>query len=159
MIILGSASLLLLAYDGYEKIDDKVNTYAGICGLGICLFPCTPPNDYIGLVGVFQINPILSNTLHTICAVLFFGLLAFNSIFLFTKTNHLIMDESKQKRNIIYKICGYGMISSFLSILVLSFLNIQNAIWIGETFALMFFGISWLTKANCYKVLLKERRK
>jgi hypothetical protein len=53
MIILGSASLLLLAYNGYEPIDDCINTLAGFCGLGICLFPCTPPQNKIGMVGIF----------------------------------------------------------------------------------------------------------
>lgn len=40
MIILGSASVLLVCYDGYEKIDEIICTLAGIFGLGICLFPC-----------------------------------------------------------------------------------------------------------------------
>ena len=39
MIVLGSASILLIAYKGYEKKDDILNTIAAICGLGVCLFP------------------------------------------------------------------------------------------------------------------------
>ena len=41
MIILGSASILLMCYQGYEKIDDVINTLTGVAGLGICLFPCS----------------------------------------------------------------------------------------------------------------------
>ena len=42
MITLGSASLLLISYKGYDWKDDLVLTCSGIAGLGICIFPCTP---------------------------------------------------------------------------------------------------------------------
>lgn len=41
MIVLGSASFLLISYKGYERIDDILLTCSGIAGLGICLFPCS----------------------------------------------------------------------------------------------------------------------
>ena len=41
MIILGAASILLMCYKGYEKVDDIINTATGLAGLGICLFPCS----------------------------------------------------------------------------------------------------------------------
>ena len=51
MIILGSASILLMCYRGYEKIDDIINTLTGIMGLCICLFPCYEKALYIkGLI-------------------------------------------------------------------------------------------------------------
>lgn len=56
MIILGSAGILLICYDGYEKIDEIICTLAGIFGLGICLFPCFA----WGPVGTFQINGNIS---------------------------------------------------------------------------------------------------
>ena len=43
MIILGSASFLLISYKGYEPIDDIILTCSGIAGLMICLFPCKNP--------------------------------------------------------------------------------------------------------------------
>lgn len=52
MIILGSAAILLICYDGYDKQDEIVCTIAGIFGLCICLFPCFGPLE---LVGTFQI--------------------------------------------------------------------------------------------------------
>lgn len=51
MIILGSAGLLLISYKGYERIDDIVNTVAGIFALLICLFPCK--TSLFELVGTF----------------------------------------------------------------------------------------------------------
>lgn len=66
------------------------------------------------------------------------------------------MTPNKKKRNIIFKVCGIGMIASFLVVIPLELLNIDSAIWIMEALALMFFGVSWLTKSQCYKWLFKD---
>lgn len=152
MIILGAASILLMCYQGYEKIDDIINTLTGIAGLGICLFPCTPDidkciNELIG--GTFVLPENLSNILHCICAVIFFGLLAYNSIFLFTKSKGE-MTKNKKIRNIIYRVCGVGMIASFLILLLPDF---YIKVWLMEAIALFFFALSFLTKADIFPFL------
>lgn len=147
MIILGAASILLMCYKGYEKIDDITLTAAGIFGLGICLFPTwTSDEEYIG---TFMLQRDLSSTLHLICAVVFFGLLAYNSIFLFTKGDGQ-PTKKKKIRNVIYIVSGIGMIASFLLILLPDF---SIKIWLIETIALFFFGLSFLTKADIYPFL------
>ena len=115
MIILGSASLLLISYRGYNKLDDIVLTCAGIAGLCICLFPCGVSG--VQLVGTFNIPVAMSATIHNISAIVFFALLSFNSIFLFTKSDSQ-KTKKKKARNIIYIICGIGMIASFLLLLL-----------------------------------------
>lgn len=85
MIILGSASILLIAYKGYETVDDVLNTAAAICGLGICLFPMKVVNYPI--VTIFNLPADISDIFHTVFAIVFFILLAINSLFLFTKSN------------------------------------------------------------------------
>lgn len=145
MIILGSASILLISYKGYEKIDDILLTCSGIAGLGICLFPCSIPSVEGG-VGTFLVDSQMSDRVHFVCAIVFFGLLAYNSFFLFTKGAGE-MTKKKKVRNIIYRICGIGMIASFLIMLFPSF-NCQ--VWLTETIALFFFAISFLTKADIY---------
>ena len=145
MIILGSASILLISYKGYERIDDITLTLSGIFGLGICLFPCSVSSSP-GKVGTFLIDSSISNTIHFICAIAFFGLLAYNSFFLFTKSSGE-MSKKKKIRNIIYRVCGVGMLASF-TILLLPYFQIQ--VWLTETVALFFFGISFLTKADIY---------
>lgn len=145
MIILGSASLLLICYKGYELIDDVLLTCSGIAGLLICLFPCA--NSAAGdKVGAFMISQGVSNTIHYISAIVFFGLLAYNSFFLFTKSAGEVT-KNKKIRNIIYRVCGVGMIASFL-VLLLPYFRIQ--VWLVETIALFFFGMSFLTKADIY---------
>jgi hypothetical protein len=152
VIILGSASVLLISYKGYDLQDDILLTCSGIAGLGICLFPCSIP-DYVGKVGTFKIDIHTSNIVHTSCAVVFFVLLAYNSMFLFTKSSGE-MTGKKKIRNIIYRVCGVGMIASF-SILLLPHFRIQ--VWLTETIALFFFGISFLTKANAFRWLFCDR--
>lgn len=165
MIILGSAGLLLFSYKGYDKQDDIVCTIAGAFALGICLFSCGT-KDLIGRwselsqltkVGTFQIVPSISGVLHNICAIGFFGLLAYNSLFLFTKSSGN-MTENKKKRNVIFRVCGVGMTISFLAIIPISIFKWWGGVWIVETIALAFFAISWLTKADCYTWLFADKK-
>ena len=145
MIILGSASFLLISYKGYEKIDDILLTCSGIAGLGICLFPCSV-EDITGKVGTFLIDSKISGIIHNVCAIVFFGILAYNSFFLFTKGSGE-MTANKKIRNIIYRVCGVGMVASFMILLLPTF---RTQVWLTEAIALYFFAISFLTKANIY---------
>ena len=165
MIILGSAGLLLFSYKGYDKQDDIVCTIAGVFGLGICLFSCGT-EDLIARwaelaelthVGTFQITPNVSGILHNVCAFGFFGLLAYNSLFLFTKSAG-VMTENKKKRNVIFRVCGIGMVASFLAIIPVSIFQWWGGVWVVEAIALAFFGISWLTKADYYPWLFADKK-
>lgn len=153
MIILGSASILLFCYHGYEKKDDIVNTLAAIAGLGICLFP-TEHWAY-PTVTIFNMPAHISSIIHLVFAILFFALLSINSLFLFTKTNipKDQLPKRKKIRNIIFRVCGVGMIASFGLLLF----PIPKVVWVVETVALLFFGVSWLTKANCYSWLAADK--
>ena len=157
MIILGAAGLLLICYKGYDRHDDLICTLAGIAALGICLFPCgtkdliTHWTDFAfpSQVGTFQLPAKVSGFLHNTCALSFFALLSYNSLFLFTKGDG-IQTRNKQRRNIIYRVCGIGMMLSFLAIIPTSIFELWGGIWTVEAVVLMFFGISWLTKADIY---------
>lgn len=148
MIILGSASFLLISYKGYDTFDDVLNTFAGCFGLMICIFPCF--NELLPNVGTFQLPNNISGIIHNCSAVGFFGCLSFNSLFRFTKHGDLPLTTNKKKRNVIYIVCGIGMIAAFSLFLLPDFFI---KVWLIEAIALFFFGISFLTKANCYKWL------
>ena len=152
MIILGMASALLMYYDGYDKVDDVLNTITGILGLCICLFPCN--HATLTHVGTFRTPVVISMWIHNIAAVLFFTLLAYISFFQFTKTIGN-MTKHKKIRNIIYRICGIGMIASFLLLLLPDF---YIKVWLVEAIALFFFGVSWLTKADRYPWLFADEK-
>ena len=153
MVVLGSAGILLVNYKGYEKIDDITATIAGIFGILICLFPMTYlPNPSLQ-TGVLHLPSNISNIFHCISAFGFFGTLAFMSFFLFTKSDGE-MTKQKKIKNIIYRVCGIGMIGSFLLML----LNLfdwapYNLTWIVETIALFFFGLSWIVKSDAIPFL------
>lgn len=156
MVILGSASMLLISYKGYDNIDDTTSTIAGIFGLLICLFPMTYVDEPSITTGILHLPSNVSNIFHCVSAFGFFGVLAFMSFFLFTKTdNKDSMTKKKKIKNIIYRVCGVGMLCSFL-LLLLNFipnLPIYNLTWIVETIALFFFGVSWIVKANAIPFL------
>ena len=126
MIILGSAGILLICYQGYDKQDDIICTLAGIFGLCICLFPCS--GSGLPYIGTFQLPTGISGLIHNISAVIFFALLAYNSFFLFTKGSEN-PTPNKKKRNIIFRICGIGMIASFLLIIPVTIYGIWGGIW------------------------------
>ena len=154
MIILGSAGILLVCYRGYTWVDDLVNTLTGIFAWCICLFPCYDPvmyaaGDIPNQVGTFQISIVISSWIHNISAVLFFCLLAYNVLFLFTKSSGE-MTKNKKRRNIIYYICGIGMLLSLVTIIFVTIFEIWAGTWMVEAFALFFFGIAYLTKADIY---------
>lgn len=169
MIILGSAGLLLFSYKGYDKQDDIVCSIAGVFALGICLFSCAtkdlitrwPEMANLVNVGTFQLTPFASGIIHNICAVGFFGLLAYNSLFLFTKSvtkDKVKMTANKRKRNVIFRVCGIGMVVSLAAIVPISIFELWGGVWIIETIALAFFGISWLTKADRYQWLFCDSK-
>ena len=147
MGILVSASVLLMCYKGYDLQDDIILCLSGIMGLGICLFPTY--TDTSEFVGTFQVPVAVSSNIHNISAFIFFALLSYNSFFLFTKGNNN-PTRNKKIRNIIYRICAIGMLASFLILLLPAF-YIQ--VWLVETIALFFFGVSFLTKADVFPFL------
>lgn len=156
MIILGSAGVLLFCYKGYDTVDNILNTAAGVFGWCVCLFPCAARD---GAIGTFQLPAHISDTIHMISAVGFFGILAYNSLFQFTK-GMKSPTANKKKRNVIFRVCGIGMIISFimLPLATIGVINIPHAIWIIEAIALAFFGVSWLTKADCYPWLFADEK-
>lgn len=151
MVVLGSAGILLINYKGYSKIDDITATVAGIFGILICLFPMTYLPDPNIATGILHLRSDISNIFHSISAVVFFGTLAFMSFFLFTKTKDKNnMSKQKKIKNIIYKVCGVGMIGSFLLFLLqlIPGFNCYCLTWIIEAIALFFFGVSWIVKSD-----------
>ena len=141
-------SLFLLSYNGYTKKDSIVSKLAGLFCLGIAFFPTSATNDKTDIISTF----------HYLTSAIFFVLLAYMSIFLFTKTSGS-MTPQKKKRNKVYKVCGIIMLISVAGI-PLSRINVIHEhiaflkpTLLLETCALACFGISWLTKGE---FLLKD---
>lgn len=158
MVVLGSAGILLINYKGYDKVDDITATIAGAFGICICLFPMTYLPDPSMQTGVFHLPSDISNIFHCISAFIFFGTLSFMSFFLFTKSSGTITQQKKIK-NIIYRVCGIGMMASFLlfGLQLIPGFYCYSLVWIIETIALFFFGISWIVKSDAIPFLQDKK--
>jgi hypothetical protein len=162
--LISGVSLFLITYQGHEIIDNIVTSLSGLAGLGIAVFPCLYSTTSTRPLGIFQLEPATSNTVHLICASAFFILLALNSLFLFTLTKSKKIPKTKNKRtrNFIYRVCGLSMLISLISLFFILFLADQeqvtqnSIILIFETIMLFAFGISWLVKGE---TLFKDRQK
>jgi uncharacterized membrane protein len=147
--ILCGISFFLLCYHGYTKQDSIVSKLAGIFCLGIAFLPTSDGTDKKNLVSV----------LHIITASLFFVLLVYISIFLFTKSSG---HKTKQKtqRDKIHITCGIVMAVAIVSIpfdgigAIANRTHFLHPTLILETVALSSFGVSWLTKGE---LILKDK--
>jgi len=134
-------ALFLFFYRGHDKRDNWAGNIAGFAALGTAFFP-TPEHGESSWLGV----------VHFICASCFFLTLAGFSLFLFTRKDTHPTRE-KLKRNKIHVVCGSCMIASMIAIIIyFNFFHAGNQkssfVFWTETFALVAFGISWLTKGG-----------
>ncbi len=153
--LLSVLSMFLVTYKGRELIDNIITIIIGIAGFCVAVFPCLISRTSTTPVGIFQINPELSNTLHIISAAVFFILLGINSMCLFTLSNEKVISNlMKIKRNIIYKVCGIIIFVSLAALVILYFtigldkMNRYRLVFIFETVMLLAFGTSWLVKGG-----------
>jgi hypothetical protein len=151
---LSAVGLFLFCYKGYDTIDQILSRAASVFILGVAFLPTnsiSPCN-----CNIYEAGPnAFLDTAHFVTAAIFFGIMAYMSLFIFTKTDPT-QPPTKQKlqRNKIYKVCGYLMIVFLLLIPALkipaipkSFFNYRPEFWF-ETIVLGAFGFSWLTKGE-----------
>ena len=147
--IICGISLFLLSYQGYTWQDSLASKLAGIFALGVAFFPTSATNDKSDILSI----------LHFITSGIFFGILAYMSIFLFTKTPGRLT-RKKKIRNRIYKVCGIIMLICVAGIPIDRIHSIHDRLaflkptLILETLALVSFGSSWLIKGE---FLLKDK--
>ncbi|MDP4223774.1 MAG: DUF998 domain-containing protein [Bacteroidota bacterium] len=135
--------LFMFFYRGYDKWDNITGNIVGFCAICIAWFPAT------------KLGPLdLSGKIHFTAACIFFLMLAFFSLGLFTRKGPN-PTARKLKRNIIYIVCGLVMIACLIGMLIF-FVFLQGshpdstfAFW-AETVALIAFGVSWLTKGGTF---------
>lgn len=154
-------SVFLITYKGYDLLDNIITILIGISGIGIALFPC----ENVGVIekaSFLLLTNSQTGIIHYSAAGLFFTLLAFNSLFLFTKSTEQIERKSrKYYRNVIYRICGTIIFSGLICILIILlytskvFINESHSILILEAIMLTAFGVSWFVKGG---LILKDKK-
>lgn len=153
-----AVALFLWAYKGYKR-DEKDNKYlipdnpagniAALFALGVAFFPTLIETDDLTSCITEEYPRKIIGTLHLLWALLFFIMLAYFSIVLFTK------GEGKSE-NLLYRICGFTILICVAVIIIYIYFlkdifpqlqKLKPVFWL-ETFALWAFGISWLRKGR-----------
>ena len=152
--VLVPACIVLISYIGYDSLDNLITSLAGTFGLGIVLFPCKVSWIAEGTpVGFFQLPVETSHVIHVVCSALFFITIAVKSIFQFTRSKGVITDR-KRIRNIIYRVCGYGMLALMAVLAIMRLLKAPGYFaMIIEIVLLLLFGIAWLVKGEAFPFL------
>jgi len=151
---------IIFTYKGPEKMDQVAGKLVCLFAMGVALFP----NSGHGWERI----------VHFSCAACLFLLLAFFSLYLFTKTHDSKpgfkntvktfrfrasrrgekLSPEKRNRNIIYLVCGIVILACLLLLplyyqlwqdTVLS--NIKPVFWL-ETLMIWAFGLAWFTKGD-----------
>ena len=137
--ILFTIGWFLFTYRGYALIDDVAGNFACGFALAVALFPNTGTG--------------LERTVHFAAALALFLVLAFFSLFLFTRSEGAPTNR-KRMRNTVYRVCGVAILLCIaaigLSYTVLSaevFDALHPVFWL-ETVALWAFGLSWFVKGE-----------
>lgn len=152
--VLCAVALFMFSYLGHDKKDNILGHLAAIFALGVAFFPNNVPDPWTTI-----------NIIHLASAFFFFITLIVFSLWLFRKTDQEEMSDQKKNRNKVYLICGLCMSACILLIVLYKAWLIdifpehgafQPVFWL-ESFALIAFGISWITKGQMiYKDLEDE---
>ncbi|WP_395061241.1 DUF998 domain-containing protein [Flavobacterium sp.] len=149
--LLCAVALFLFTYKGHKKeksdwlSDNQAGNLAAIFAFVVAFSPCT----------FIEGTKTPNGTIHNIAASLFFLILAYFCLKLFTKTSG---DSTQMKifRNKIYKTCGFIILFSIAMLAIYLFKSIENYFrdtiyfWFWEVVALWVFAFSWLVKGEIF---------
>ena len=147
--VLFSMAVLFLSYVGYNATDKILTTIAGLCALGIVVFPCG--HDDILVTGLLGLDCATSFKIHCIFACVMFVSFAILVGYNFTQSNGSEMTPEKKLRNKIYYICA-GVIVVFMLNQVIASCCGFPGYWtlINEAVMLWAFSFAWLVKAEFF---------
>jgi uncharacterized protein YhhL (DUF1145 family) len=140
--------VFLMCYRGYNPRDLGAGRFAFVCAIGVAFCPTTPFPD------ATQLQRIVGR-LHLTFATLLFLTFAYFCWFLFTKTDPIKKPTPKKlQRNTVYKVCAVAIVACIALIAILKLTALEAAtdryapvFWL-ESFTILAFGISWLTKGE-----------
>ena len=138
--ILFAVGVILYLYKGYSDRENYALNFAGAFAIGIAIFPmewnCGDECKKI--------------TIHGICAVLFFLLIAYVCIRCAPDTLPLIRDEARERRFLrSYRLIGIALILSPLTALLLTliFRQFESFTFFAEAAGIWAFASYWLLKS------------
>lgn len=139
--------VFMMSCRGYDRKDTIAGLIAGTAGIAVAFFPTTDqdPRSVDKVIGAMHLG----------FATLFFAMLAFFSLYLFTKTDPKKKPTvRKRQRNVVYKVCGWTIVATIVLLAILAILpsgtigdGFHHVFWL-ESIAVVAFGVSWLTKGE-----------
>ena len=146
--------ILLCCYRAVSRLDNILAVVAGLGAIGIGLFPMSP----VWAEQILQQFPRTTgqecyvNTgilgYHFVFVAIFFALTFFMVTFRFRANTPENPTRQKERRNVIYRICGIVMLISFIAIGLLAARKKGESIFWPETTAVVAFGVAWLVKGQ-----------
>jgi hypothetical protein len=140
--ILFGVGVFLFSYDGYEKADRIAGWAACAFAVAVALFPVSSESDFV-------------RNVHVVSAIAMFLVLAYFSLFLFTKSKESSSPTPRKLvRNRVYVTCGVvivgclGLIGIYYWLLDETAIQDLNPVLWLESVALWAFGISWFIKGE-----------
>ena len=158
--VLVATGVFLFCYRGPDKQDNILTNIAGLCAIGIALFPTE--RQYHPLI-VERFAKVLSPEcysnhgplgFHIYVVAAFFLLISYLTIFRFPKLSQPYLTKQKLTRNKIYRICGIVMVLMLIAIVVIKAIDKEASIFKPETVAIVAFGVAWLVKGQA---ILKDK--
>lgn len=129
----------------YERSDDLLANLTGVAGIGVALFPTRPDAPYTTAQAVI-------GYLHLAFAAVFFALLAWFCLVLFTRDDGAPTSR-KSVRNTVYRTCGVVIVACLVLAVVTGVLGIEALFWL-ESLAVLAFGVAWFVKGD---TVLRDR--
>ena len=162
--------VFLVAYNGFEWIDQAITTVAGVSAIGIATFPTNPPvhlaTDQTGPCGprvpvqyVSSPHQTLIGIAHQICLI---ALILMLILMAWRFRTDRAGDETVTPRaKAIYAISAVGIAAGGLGAIIQNFLSgtaKAETPWLFwfEIVAILFFGISWFVKGEAYRPFTPE---
>jgi drug/metabolite transporter (DMT)-like permease len=151
--VLAVVGAFLISYKGFDSADSRASNVAGVAAIAVAAFPCQSLLAGPRL-GIFQLPQAWSNRVHVLAAAVLFVTLAGISAFLFTRSAPNAMTRQKKSRNVVYRTCAVIMALALLEIAASALFMTQakqdlyRTTFLGETVALLAFGVSWLVKGE-----------
>jgi hypothetical protein len=158
---LWAIGIFLICYQ-YDHLDDLVSTVAGVCVIGLSLFPTTPncPPSNMKCLTELQIRIGMA---HFLFATGFLVALAFMAFFLFTREKlEKASDRKRKRRKIIFRGCGIVMFACIVVAAIVLFVpylsddrwqHQYHPILIIEIVSTLAFGVAWFVKGETYDML------
>jgi hypothetical protein len=141
---------LLLAYNGYGKVDAVASRIAALAAMGVALMPCK-----------CRVHDEVIPGAHAWASAILFAVLIYFCWRFIQRARSKHITQAR-RRSVVYQLCGAVM---GVALIVLAYNRVTSGslesqfpslVYWGETAALMAFGVAWLTASRAVPWLTRR---